>query len=102
MEVFSKFGHVVDIYVPLNPFTGKSKGVAYVSFETKEEVERCLQVKHHVIKGAAVRGLRLAVGPVQSWLVGVATVLLVCSSVRPRVAAVCREEKRVHCTLLLI
>ncbi|NJO00553.1 MAG: RNA-binding protein [Bacteroidia bacterium] len=41
-EVLSQFGEISDITIPKNPSTGKSKGFAFVEFESKESAKDAL------------------------------------------------------------
>ena len=49
---FSQFGRVIDVFTPIG-----SKSVAFVSFETNEELERALDVPH-VVSGCNLVVLR--------------------------------------------
>ena len=54
-EYFGQFGKITDLYMPVVAFTNKPKGVAYVSFETKEELDAVLAKKDHMLKGELLR-----------------------------------------------
>lgn len=41
-EVLSRFGEISDITIPRNPYTKKSKGFAFIEFESKESARRAL------------------------------------------------------------
>jgi RNA-binding protein Musashi len=55
---FSKFGTILDVYIPFNPATQQPKGMAFVSFSTNESVEQALACKEHILGGEAVEAKR--------------------------------------------
>ena len=48
---FAKFGKIVDAYIPHNPITRQSKGMAFVSFDTEDAVEQALAHGKHLLGG---------------------------------------------------
>lgn len=48
---FSQFGKILDAYIPHNPITRQSKGMAFVSFDTTEAVEQVLAHGKHLLGG---------------------------------------------------
>lgn len=48
---FAKFGKILDCYIPHNPITRQSKGMAFVSFDTDEAVEQALAHGKHLLGG---------------------------------------------------
>jgi hypothetical protein len=50
IQHFSQFGKVLNVYVPTRQ-TGQPRGIAYVTFGTKGECERCLACKDHLLRG---------------------------------------------------
>jgi hypothetical protein len=54
---FSQFGRVIDVFTP------RGKSVAFVSFETNNQLERALDVPH-VVSGCTLRVLRAETVPV--------------------------------------
>ena len=48
---FAKFGKIVDTYIPLNPVTRQSKGMAFISFDNEEAVESALAHGKHMLGG---------------------------------------------------
>ncbi len=53
-EHFSRFGVVTDVYIPVDPYTSKPKGVAYVSFDLKSHMEACMADRDQTLKGVCV------------------------------------------------
>eukprot|EP00292_Cryptomonas_paramecium_P023086 CAMPEP_0113711342 /NCGR_PEP_ID=MMETSP0038_2-20120614/30699_1 /TAXON_ID=2898 /ORGANISM="Cryptomonas paramecium" /LENGTH=196 /DNA_ID=CAMNT_0000637579 /DNA_START=94 /DNA_END=681 /DNA_ORIENTATION=+ /assembly_acc=CAM_ASM_000170 len=48
---FAKFGKIVDAYIPFNPVTRQSKGMAFVSFDNEESVQAALAHGKHMLGG---------------------------------------------------
>ncbi|XP_067011054.1 RNA-binding protein squid [Anabrus simplex] len=53
-EYFQKFGDIENINIKTDPFTGKSRGFAFLSFTTVEAVNKVLAAGNHVINGKKV------------------------------------------------
>jgi len=53
-EHFSKYGEVVDCYMPRDFATGKSKGIGFVSFSNNDAVEKLVADSPHTIGGVEV------------------------------------------------
>jgi ATP-dependent DNA helicase RecG len=53
-EIFQEFGEISDIRIPINFYTGKSKGFAFVEFEKKESAKKVLDNAPIVINGRKV------------------------------------------------
>lgn len=53
-EYFSKFGTIVDCSVKLDPSTGRSRGFAFLVFDSKDVVEKILSQNEHFVKGRKV------------------------------------------------
>lgn len=50
-QYFSQFGELMDTYVPQNPATGQSKGIAYVTFNDKPSAMKALNTPPGTIGG---------------------------------------------------
>ncbi len=48
---FAKFGKIIDAYIPHNPITRQSKGMAFISFDNEEAVEQALAHGKHMLGG---------------------------------------------------
>jgi RNA recognition motif-containing protein len=48
---FAKFGKILDAYIPINPITRMSKGMAFISFDNAEAVEQALAQGKHLLGG---------------------------------------------------
>ncbi len=48
---FAKFGKIVDAYIPHNPMTRQSKGMAFISFDNEDAVEQALAHGKHMLGG---------------------------------------------------
>ncbi|KAI1702983.1 RNA recognition motif domain-containing protein [Ditylenchus destructor] len=53
-EYFSKYGQLSECYVKIDPKTGQSRGFGYVSFGSKEDLERARSEYPHTIDGVKV------------------------------------------------
>ncbi|KAG4304599.1 hypothetical protein PORY_001992 [Pneumocystis oryctolagi] len=53
--VFSKIGKIVDIRLPVNRETGRSKGFGYIQFSTVKEAEKAIEMNGHFICGRPIR-----------------------------------------------
>lgn len=53
-EYFSSFGSVVECSIKQDPTTGRSRGFAFLVFESKEVVEKILAHADHFVKGRKV------------------------------------------------
>lgn len=53
-EYFSSFGNVADCSIKHDPSTGRSRGFAFLVFETKDIVEKILSQSDHFVKGRKV------------------------------------------------
>ncbi|CAF1391602.1 unnamed protein product [Rotaria magnacalcarata] len=53
-EYFSSFGNVLDCSIKHDPSTGRSRGFAFLVFDSKDIVERILSQNDHFVKGRRV------------------------------------------------
>lgn len=53
-EYFAKFGTVVDCSIKQDPLTGRSRGFAFLVFDSKDIVEQILSQNDHFVKGRKV------------------------------------------------
>lgn len=53
-EYFSSFGNVLDCSIKQDPSTGRSRGFAFLIFDSKDIVERILSQNDHFVKGRRV------------------------------------------------
>lgn len=53
-EYFSNFGNVLDCSIKHDPSTGRSRGFAFLVFDSKDIVERILSQSDHFVKGRKV------------------------------------------------
>ena len=53
-EYFSKFGTIVDCSIKHDPSTGRSRGFAFLVFDSKDIVEKILSQNEHFVKGRKV------------------------------------------------
>lgn len=53
-EYFSSFGNVLDCSIKHDPSTGRSRGFAFLVFDSKDIVERILAQSDHFVKGRRV------------------------------------------------
>jgi hypothetical protein len=56
-EMFDKFGRLLKVTVPMDKYTGKNKGFAFIEFESRKEAEEAFE---HFL-GANVEGRKLRV-----------------------------------------
>lgn len=77
---FGTFGEMTDVYVPLDAYTGRSRGVAYISFLAESAMAAVLAAPEHHVRGAC--------GGARAACAGVHVRACVCARVRAR-ACVC-------------
>jgi RNA recognition motif-containing protein len=53
-EYFSSFGNVLDCSIKQDPSTGRSRGFAFLVFDSKDIVEKILSQTEHSVKGRKV------------------------------------------------
>jgi len=53
-EYFSSFGNITDCSIKHDPSTGRSRGFAFLVFDSKDIVERILSQNDHFVKGRRV------------------------------------------------
>ena len=53
-EYFSKWGQVVDVILPKNRETGRSRGFGFVTFADQQAVENLLRIRYHHLQGRRV------------------------------------------------
>jgi RNA recognition motif-containing protein len=53
-EYFSSFGNVLDCSIKHDPSTGRSRGFAFLVFDSKDIVEKILSQNDHFVKGRRV------------------------------------------------
>jgi len=54
---FKKYGKVTDVYIPMDNYSGRSKGFAFVTFEDRRDASDAL----HEMDGVSVDGRRISV-----------------------------------------
>lgn len=54
-EYFSRFGRVLDVYLPRNKNTNAVMGYGFTTFESREEVDKILEQPEHLVAGHPVR-----------------------------------------------
>jgi cold-inducible RNA-binding protein len=54
-EVFEKFGRILEIHIPVDRQTGKSRGFAFVTFETQEASQEALNMNGHDMNGRTIK-----------------------------------------------
>lgn len=53
-EYFSSFGTIVDCSIKIDPTTGRSRGFAFLIFDSKDVVDKILSQSDHFVKGRKV------------------------------------------------
>jgi cold-inducible RNA-binding protein len=54
-EVFEKFGSITEIHIPVDRQTGKSRGFAFVTFETEEASQEALNMNGQEMNGRTIK-----------------------------------------------
>ena len=54
-EVFEKFGSITEIHIPVDRQTGKSRGFAFVTFETEEASQNALKMNDQEMNGRTIK-----------------------------------------------
>lgn len=54
-EVFEKFGSITEIHIPVDRQTGKSRGFAFVTFETEEASQAALEMNGQEMNGRTIK-----------------------------------------------
>lgn len=54
-EVFEKFGSITEIHIPVDRQTGKSRGFAFVTFETEESSQDALNMNGQEMNGRTIK-----------------------------------------------
>lgn len=67
-EVFEKSGSITEIHIPVDRQTGKSRGFAFVTFETEEASQAALEMNGQEMNGRTIKvhmahGKKEASGP---------------------------------------
>lgn len=70
-EYFGQFGVIQNVTIKVNPQTGKSKGFAFVLFNSAEIVEQVLSQKEHVINGKTVDAKKAKAKPGKIFVGGI-------------------------------
>jgi uncharacterized Zn finger protein (UPF0148 family) len=60
---FARFGEILDVYIPVHPVIGKSKGVAFVTFSSSEHAAAALEQAEQDINGEACEVVKAAPRP---------------------------------------
>lgn len=55
-ELFKEYGTVVDVKLITDKYTGKSKGFAFITMETKEEAQKAIEdLKEATLEGRPIK-----------------------------------------------
>lgn len=54
-EAFEKFGSITEIHIPVDRQTNKSRGFAFVTFETAEASQEALNMNGHEMNGRTIK-----------------------------------------------
>lgn len=54
-EMFEKFGSITEIHIPVDRQTGKSRGFAFVTFDTEEASQAALEVNGQEMNGRTIK-----------------------------------------------
>lgn len=54
-SVFSQFGHITEVKIPIDRDTGRVRGFAFVTFETQEQAEAALKMDGTDLNGRPIR-----------------------------------------------
>ncbi len=54
-EAFEKFGSITEIHIPVDRQTGKSRGFAFVTFETEEASQEALNMNGQDMNGRTIK-----------------------------------------------
>ncbi len=54
-EAFEKFGTITEIHIPVDRQTGKSRGFAFVTFDTAEASEQALNMNGQEMNGRTIK-----------------------------------------------